>query len=225
VHPKASTALGEVGASEAGDAWGQQGTGTIHHQYYDNTLCVGCAPGSLKRLTGPGTSIIDLTYDGSLLKSTTWSGAVNGAVSWNYDTSFRTIAETVTPGGSTITYAHDNDNLVTCATRGTCTSSDALQLHHDPVTGLLTHTIIGNLTETFTYNDKGELATQPANHNGSPVYEGTFHSTTAPRDNLGRITRKVETVDGITRTDDYQYDTRGRLLNVARNNTLVSSFC
>jgi RHS repeat-associated protein len=201
-------------------------TGTIQHEYYDNTVCVGCAPGSLKRLTGPGSSIIDLTYDGSLLKSSTWSGAVNGAVSWNYDNSFRTTTETVTPGGSTITYAYDNDDLVTCASRGSCAppSSDALKLTYHPTTGLLTSVVIGNISETFTYNDKGELATHTANYNGSPVYAGTFHSVAAPRDNLGRITRKVETVSGVTRTDDYQYDTRGRLLNVARDGDLVSVY-
>jgi RHS repeat-associated protein len=201
-------------------------TGTIQHEYYDNTVCVGCAPGSLKRLTGPGSSIIDLTYDGSLLKSTTWSGAVNGAVSWNYDNDFRTTQETVTPGGSTITYAYDNDDLVTCASRGSCAppSTDALKLTYHLTTGLVTSVVIGNISETFTYNDKGELATHTASYSGSPVYSGTFHSTAAPRDNLGRITRKVETVDGVTRTDDYQYDTRGRLLNVARNGDLVSVY-
>jgi YD repeat-containing protein len=67
--------------------------------------------------------IIDLTYDGLLLKSTTSSGAVNGAVAWDYDNSFRTTTETVTPGGSTIRYAYDNDNLVTCVSRGTCMSN------------------------------------------------------------------------------------------------------
>jgi RHS repeat-associated protein len=56
------------------------------------------------------------------------------------------------------------------------------------------------------------------------VYSGAFHSTLAPRDNLGRITQKVETVGGVTRTDDYQYDTRGQLLNVARNGDLVSVY-
>jgi RHS repeat-associated protein len=201
-------------------------TGTVQYEYYDNTVCVGCAPGSLKRLTGPGTSVVDLSYDGSLLKSSAWSGAVTGAVAWTHDTSFRTSTETVTPGGSTITYAYDNDDLVTCASRGTCAppSTDALKLTYHPTTGLLTQTVIGNLTETFTYNDKGELATHTANYSGSPVYSGTFHSTGAPRDNLGRITRKVETVNGVTRTDDYQYDTRGRLLNVARNGDLVSVY-
>jgi RHS repeat-associated protein len=201
-------------------------TGTILHEYYDNTVCVGCAPGSLKRLTGPGTSIIDLTYDGSLLRSTTWSGAVSGSVAWTHDNDFRTATETVTPGGSTITYAYDNDNLVTCASPASCSppASTALRLTYNSTNGLLTSTVIGNLTETFTYNALGELATHNATYSGSPVYSGTFHSTAAPRDNLGRITRKVETVAGVTRTDDYQYDTRGRLLNVARNNTLVSIY-
>jgi RHS repeat-associated protein len=89
---------------------------------------------------------------------------------------------------------------------------------------LLTSVVIGNISETFTYNDKGELAMHVATYSGSPVYSGTFHSTAAPRDNLGRITQKIETVAGVTRTDDYQYDTRGRLLNVARNGDLVSVY-
>jgi RHS repeat-associated protein len=201
-------------------------TGTILHEYYGNTLCVGCAPGALKRITGPSASIIDLTYDGSLLKSSTWSGAVNGAVSWNYDNDFRQAQETVTPGGATITYGYDNDNLVTCASRGACSppSTDALKLTYSATNGLLTSTVIGNLTEAFTYNSSGEIATHTATYSGSPIYSGTFHSTAAPRDDLGRITRKVETVGGVTRTDDYQYDTRGRLLNVARNNVLVSVY-
>jgi RHS repeat-associated protein len=201
-------------------------TGTVQYEYYDNTVCVGCAPGSLRRLTGPGTSVIDLTYDGSLLKSSAWSGAITGSVAWTHDNSFRTSTETVTPGGSTITYAYDNDDLVTCASRGSCAppSSDAMRLTYHPTNGLLTSVLIGNLSETFTYNDKGELATHTASYSGLPVYSGTFHSTAAPRDNLGRITRKVETVDGVTRTDDYQYDTRGRLLNVARNGDLVSVY-
>jgi RHS repeat-associated protein len=151
---------------------------------------------------------------------------VAGSVAWTHDNDFRTATETVAPGGSTITYAYDNDNLVTCASRGTCAppSSDALKLTYHPTSGLLTSVVIGNVSETFTYNDKGELATHTASYSGSPVYSGTFHSTVAPRDNLGRITRKVETVNGITRTEDYQYDTRGRLLNVARNGDLVSVY-
>jgi RHS repeat-associated protein len=99
-----------------------------------------------------------------------------------------------------------------------------MRLTYHPTTGLLTQTVIGNLTETFTYNDKGELATHVASYSGSPVYSGTFHSAAAPRDNLGRITQKAETVNGVTRTDDYQYDTRGRLLHVARNGDLVSVY-
>jgi RHS repeat-associated protein len=201
-------------------------TGTVLHEYYDNTVCVGCAPGSLKRLSGPGSSIVDLTYDGYLLKSTTSSGAVNGSIAWTHDNDFRTATEAIAPSGSTITYAYDNDDLVTCASRGSCAppSSDALMLAYHPTTGLLTSAVIGNLGETFTYNSLGELATYVATYAGSQVYSGTFHSTAAPRDNLGRITRKVETIEGVTRTDDYQYDTNGRLLNVARDNALISVY-
>lgn len=162
----------------------------------------------------------------ALLTSTTWSGDINGSVQWTHDNDFRIATETLVPGGNTITYAYDNDNLVTCASPGTCVppSTDALQLTYSSTNGLLTQTTIGNLVETYTYNTFGELATHTAKYAGNTIYQGVFHSTAAPRDNLGRITRKVETVLGVTRTDDYQYDTRGRLLNVARDGDLVSVY-
>jgi YD repeat-containing protein len=42
--------------------------------YYDNVPCVGCVPGELKSLTSPYGVTITSTFDGSLLRSFTWSG-------------------------------------------------------------------------------------------------------------------------------------------------------
>jgi len=41
------------------------------------------------------------------------------------------------------------------------------------------------------------------------------------RDDLGRITQRIETVDGITRVFEYGYDLAGRLWQVGRNGDLV----
>ncbi len=44
------------------------------------------------------------------------------------------------------------------------------------------------------------------------------------RDNAGRITAKTETVDGITNSYGYSYDTMGRLRTVTRNGSLVEDY-
>ena len=92
-------------------------TGTYDYQYFGLTPCPGCAPGRLSRITSPTGVNLDLTYDGQLVKSTTWWGAISGAVSFTYDTDFRVATETVTAGttSSVIRYGYDADSLLICA--------------------------------------------------------------------------------------------------------------
>jgi RHS repeat-associated protein len=47
---------------------------------------------------------------------------------------------------------------------------------------------------------------------------------TYTRDGLGRVTRKVETVGGVTTTWTYVYDAVGQLITVRRNGTVVESY-
>ena len=65
------------------------------------------------------------------------------------------------------------------------------------------------LTTTITPNGFGETATDSATFGA-----GTIYSNVYTRDSQGRITTKVETVEGLTRTFDYQYDSHGRLEQV-----------
>ena len=44
------------------------------------------------------------------------------------------------------------------------------------------------------------------------------------RDKLGRITQKVETIQGVTTTTDYVYDLAGRLTGVSENGVAVSVY-
>ncbi len=44
------------------------------------------------------------------------------------------------------------------------------------------------------------------------------------RDKLGRITQKVETIQGVTTTTDYVYDIAGRLTGVSENGVAVSVY-
>ena len=66
--------------------------GNVDYDYFGLTPCPGCAPGRLQRITDPSGVVLDYVYDGLLLKSLTWSGAVAGSVCFGHDSSFRSPA-------------------------------------------------------------------------------------------------------------------------------------
>jgi YD repeat-containing protein len=139
--------------------------------------------GTLASVTAPG-STLSYTYDGSLLKQTTWAGTVAGSVSRNYDNNFRITSQSVN-GGNTIAFGYDNDSLLTAA--------GSLTIARSPQHGLITGTTVGTVTDSRSYSTFGELSSYTANVGGSPVF-----STTYTRDKLGRITQKVDTVGATT---------------------------
>jgi RHS repeat-associated protein len=165
--------------------------------------------GTLSSITAPG-STMNYTYDGSLLKQTTWAGTVAGSVSRNYDNNFRITSQSVN-GANTINFGYDNDSLLTSA--GSETIARSAQ------NGLITGTTLGVVTDTRGYSTFGELSSYTANVSGSPVF-----STTFTRDKLGRITQKVETISGTTTTFDYTYETAGRLKEVKTNGVVTATY-
>lgn len=64
------------------------------------------------------------------------------------------------------------------------------------------------MSDSSSYNDFGEIATYSADF-GSSSYSVTYDELTAPRDKLGRITRKTETIGGVTAVHEYSYDEAG----------------
>ena len=65
------------------------------------------------------------------------------------------------------------------------------------------------------YNEFGEIS---AFSSSAPF------ATSYTRDKLGRITQKVEAIEGITTTTDYVYDLAGRLTGVSENGVAVSVY-
>ncbi len=165
--------------------------------------------GTLSSITAPG-STLSYTYDGSLLKSTTWAGTVAGSVSRNYDNNFRITSQSVN-GANTINFGYDNDSLLT--------SAGSLTITRSAQHGLITGTTLGTVTDTRGYSSFGELSSYTTNVSGSPVL-----STTFTRDKLGRITQKVETIGGVTTTYDYTYDQAGRLQEVKTNGAVTATY-
>lgn len=97
--------------------------------------------GTLSSITAPG-STLSYTYDGSLLKQTTWAGTVAGSVSRNYDNNFRITSQSVN-GANTITFGYDNDSLLT--------SAGSLTITRSPQHGLITGTTLGVVADTRSY--------------------------------------------------------------------------
>lgn len=71
----------------------------------------------------------------------------------------------------------------------------------------------------FTYNGFGEVERYTATAPGSTMFNVQYM-----RDDLGRITQKIETIGGVLTTFDYTYDLAGRLTEVRQDGTLISTY-
>jgi RHS repeat-associated protein len=177
--------------------------GTVQYAYNPTT-------GNLSTVTGTDGGTLSYTHDGSLLTSTTWAGTVAGSVGGTYDNNFRVTSQTVN-GANPISFGYDIDGLLNAA--------GSLSISRSPQNGLITGTTLSSVTDSRSYTSFGELDHYTANVSGSPVLDVQY-----TRDNLGRITQKVETINGVTDTYLYVYDTAGRLTDVTKNSVLIAHY-
>ncbi|WP_438031826.1 RHS repeat domain-containing protein [Sorangium sp. So ce204] len=166
--------------------------------------------GKLANVSGPADVTVAYGYDGHLLTDVTWSGAIAGAVQWTHDDDFRMSAESVN-GAFAVSFDHDDDGLLTAA--------GELVLSRDPQNGRLTGTTLGNVTETVSYNDFGEVERREAMIGGVSVLVVEYE-----RDALGRIRERTETIQGETRVEGFEYDPAGRLVDVFRDGALMAHY-
>jgi RHS repeat-associated protein len=179
-------------------------TGTATFAYSPTT-------GNLASITGPNGVDLAFGYDGSVLQDISYSGAVSGAVHVDHDSNLRVSSQSIN-GSLVASFAYDDDGLLRQA--------GALTLTTSPVNGLLTGTTLGGVIDSYGYNAHGEVESYAASYAGS----GVFSEDVTPRDALGRISTKTETVQGVMHTYGYIYDARGRLTDVAIDGTLSSHY-
>ena len=170
--------------------------------------------GRLDGMTAPGGITLDYAYNGALLTGVTWSGGINGSVGYGYDTDFRVNSITVN-GANPVTYQYDADSLLTRASFGAIN----LNLTRSSQNGLLTGTALGNANESYSYNSFGEVSGYTGRYSTTNLLTFTY-----TRDKLGRITQKAETVQGVTTTYDYAYDTIGQLVEVKQNGGVTATY-
>ncbi|NJN17674.1 MAG: hypothetical protein HC822_16060 [Oscillochloris sp.] len=174
-----------------------------------NTALSYDAAGNLAGLDAPNAQL-DIRYDGGLRSSVALAGTVAGRVDYAYTDNFDLSSLRVN-GANPITYSYDNDRLPT--------QVGALALDRLASSGRISGTTLAQVSDSFSYNPFGEPNTYTARSGGTSLYNVTY-----TRDNLGRITQRVETIGGATATYVYRYDQIGRLSEVTRNGAVVEQY-
>jgi len=181
----------------------QTARGTRSHTYDPNS-------GLLKSITEPDGQNLTFTQTAGLWLGQSWSGPIQGQVSRTFDSVGRLATESIN-GSSVVSYSYDLDGLVVAA--------GALTLTRDPATGLIVASEVDQIDDQRSYNEFGELSDYQTFAVGSPLF-----SYVLERDGLGRITRKTETISGVTTVFDYFYDLPGRLLRVEQDGVTVTEY-
>ncbi len=177
--------------------------GTYTYTYSDTT-------GELSSLQSPGGFTLSFGRDGALDTSETLSGPVSGSVSWTYNSNFQVTSESV-DGANPISFGYDHDGFLTAA--------GSLTIARDQASGRVTGTTLGTVADTVGYDEFGDVSSYQATVGGTAGLQDTY-----TRDALGRITRKVETVGGVTTTTDYGYDLKSQLTTVTENGVVVQTY-
>jgi RHS repeat-associated protein len=159
--------------------------------------------GRLASLTAPDNGTLTYSYDGSLLASVVWGGAVQGSLSWHRDANLRVDEERVN-NSNIASFEYDRDGLLVGA--GDLRIGRSLE---NPLTVADT---IGTIVVSTGYNDHGEPLAYSAQHNGATLYSAGY-----TRDSAGRVTQETETILGESGTLAFQYDSGGRLASVEKN--------
>jgi RHS repeat-associated protein len=170
--------------------------------------------GLLASVTTPDPFTVTRAYDGTLVMSEAASGLFDSRVDWTYNADLQVSSLTVTDATSmpsTVSFTYDRD--------GWLTTAGALSLAWHDTHWALASTTLSAVTHRFTYNAFGELTRETAAHQGTVFYEVAL-----TRDALGRIKTKTETLDGVTTTTGYIYDSRGRLKTVTTNGVLTARY-
>ena len=118
----------------------------------------------------------------------------------DHDNFFRIIGESIN-GQFPVAFGYDNDGLLT--------SAGAITLHRHPLTGQLDGSTAGLVEDVYGRNAHGEVTRYTVRVNNVVVMD-----VLTPRDALGRIDSRTETISGQTSPVDYVYNAAGRLEDV-----------
>jgi RHS repeat-associated protein len=171
------------------------------------------------------------SYDGSLLTSVSKGNIQRQYLNYTYDNNFHlTDQESWVPDTSgndfdkLSEYAYDNDgNIIGISlydvTPNGLNPGPAMSISYDPNNGRVMGTTLGNVNTSQSYDSNGALSYFETDFGGSSIFQTSYQ-----RDSLNRIRILTEVNQGQMTVKKYAYDIVGRLSQVWRNDTLVSSY-
>ncbi|NJM09476.1 MAG: RHS repeat protein [Bdellovibrionaceae bacterium] len=189
------------------------GTGTYSFTGYDSN-------GKANTITSPYDLKNEFTRLGPYLKTDKLTNLSIPRVYGTVEISYKSnrwlpdvikIKDTTGATFGSVTYNYDKDGLVTQVGDLSFTRSSS--------SGQITAATLGGISESYTYDSYGAIATYTVSYGGSPLY-----SYSITRDLLGRIDEWTETVQGVATTEDYIYDSRGRLSEIKIGGVTQSSY-
>jgi RHS repeat-associated protein len=164
----------------------------------------------VSEVTASNGAIVNYGYDGFLLTNVVVGGpGVAGQLGFAYNADLWLTSLAV--NGVAVPYGRDSDGLLTRA--------GELRLNRRADNGFLTNTVLGNVRDVRSFNGFGELAQYTASSHSTNLLDVAY-----AHDLLGRITSRVETIQGETKTYGYSYDVRGQLVQVTTNGTVYSQY-
>lgn len=187
--------------------------------------------------TNAGQQFVNLgyAYDGALLTSETYTSGEsrlnNQVVSYDYDNVLRPAHRSIN-GGNTLTYAYDNDSVISTVASGTATYT----VNRGAGTGLVSSTTLGSVVDCYSYDQYGSVIAYAActGSCNATATDATCTGTTfyhvqygrAPA--TGRITSKTESSRDqnnatTNRSWTYTYTSPGNPANVAANQLYQTS--
>ncbi|MCZ7591295.1 MAG: RHS repeat-associated core domain-containing protein [Kiritimatiellae bacterium] len=169
-----------------------------------------CACGRLGGIYATNGASLIFGYDGGLLTNLTQSGVITGRMSYSYNNDFRVAG--IGFGGNVAAYNYDADGLLT--------NAGGMRLYRDAASGWLTNAVVGDISDRRQYNGFGEMSSYEAVFDNDYVYYGVDYSY----DKLGRITNRMERIEGATNNYAYVYDSVGRLHEVYTNGSLRARY-
>ncbi len=162
----------------------------------------------LTGITAPDVNVA-LSYEGRFVKGMSWSGTVSGSVARSFNNNFFTASESV--NGTPVSFAYDNDLLLSAA--------GGLTLQRNRQTSRITGSTLGGVTDSYTYDESGNVVGYTASYNGAPLVTFTYQ-----RDAMSRVSSVTETIGTGSATTGYVYDAASRLKAVTSGGSNIAEY-
>ena len=152
-------------------------------------------------------------YDGPLVTKSTWTNAADGIYQYFWNSNFLFTSFNLKSGFDTV------NSIVSWDADGQQTGFGPYTLVRGGPRGSLSQVSDANLTHDLQYDSLGRIQARDVVVNANPVYAYAL-----TYNNIGKVSEKDETVDGVNRVYVYTYDASGRLTNVTRDAAQVEHY-